>query len=199
VDPLATEREERFRALYSDAYPAVLRAWLFGIARHCLLNTQRGDGRQGALTVRLASTLLPHEADDGHDLDAVAQRLDVARAWSRLSPLHQEALALSVFEDLTSPQAARVLGITAPAYATLSHILSTPPDAEPFIDLPGPRRSRRKLVLIPLAATGLAVGALVIPGVGHQSRAYASWTAKPTPISGKDLAPVEVACRKTWP
>ncbi|WP_250008850.1 sigma factor [Actinoplanes sp. M2I2] len=31
------------------------RAWVFGIARHCLLNARRGQGRQDALAVRVAS------------------------------------------------------------------------------------------------------------------------------------------------
>ncbi|XVX20441.1 sigma factor-like helix-turn-helix DNA-binding protein [Actinomycetota bacterium] len=42
--------------------------------------------------------------------------MDLAHAWRRLSPVDQEALALAVYEDLTSPQAARVLGISAAAY-----------------------------------------------------------------------------------
>ena len=36
--------------------------------------------------------------------------------WKRLSAAEQEALALTVFDDLTSPQAALVLGITSTAY-----------------------------------------------------------------------------------
>lgn len=32
--------------------PDDVRAWLFGIARHCLLNTRRGVGRHEALAVR---------------------------------------------------------------------------------------------------------------------------------------------------
>ncbi|MGZ4580553.1 MAG: RNA polymerase sigma factor [Nocardioidaceae bacterium] len=86
-----------------------LRAWLFGIARHCLLNTQRGLGRRDALAVRVAEALPASGTLAGIDPDLIAERLDLAAAWRRLSETDQEALSLAVFEDLTSPQAARVL------------------------------------------------------------------------------------------
>lgn len=93
-----------------------VRAWLFGIARHCLLNTQRGQERRDALAVRVAETVSSAGLADGLDADLVAQRIDLAAAWRRLSETDQEALSLTVFEDLTSPQAGRVLGITAASY-----------------------------------------------------------------------------------
>ncbi|BBH67556.1 DNA-directed RNA polymerase sigma-70 factor [Actinoplanes sp. OR16] len=139
-------REARFRALYADTYDDVLRfaqrrvdhshaedvvadaflvawrrfaeaphrdddlrAWLFGVARNCLLNARRGADRRSALAVRLADA--DPVVDPVPDL-----RLDLAAAWKRLSPAEQEALALAVFEDLTSAQAARVIGISATAY-----------------------------------------------------------------------------------
>ncbi|MEU4427410.1 sigma-70 family RNA polymerase sigma factor [Actinoplanes sp. NPDC024001] len=91
------------------------RAWLFGIARNCLLNTARGLGRQDALAVRIAEITRPAEAGAPED-DAAVQRLDLAAAWRQLNAGEQETLALTVFEGLTSPQAARVLGITAASY-----------------------------------------------------------------------------------
>ena len=96
--------------------PDDLRAWLFGIARHCLLNTVRGEGRRDALAVRVAEAVPSAGLVDGLDADLVAARVDLAAAWRRLSDTDQEALSLTVFEDLTSPQAARVLGITAAGY-----------------------------------------------------------------------------------
>jgi RNA polymerase sigma-70 factor (ECF subfamily) len=48
--------------------------------------------------------------------DDVAGRVDLTRAWARLSPGDQQVLTLTVFEDLTGPQAARVLGISAIAF-----------------------------------------------------------------------------------
>ncbi|MGZ0153458.1 RNA polymerase sigma factor [Kribbella sp. WER1] len=82
------------------------RAWLFGIARNVILNTHRGARRQLAVAVRLAETV-PSALDD--DAELVARQVDLARAWGRLTDVHQETLALSVLDDLTAPQAAAVL------------------------------------------------------------------------------------------
>lgn len=90
--------------------------WLYAVARNCLLNAQRASGRQDAVTLRLGdslSTVAPtHTAVDAD----VAGRLDLVAAWQHLTPAEQEVLGLALFEDLPSPQAARVLGISAPAY-----------------------------------------------------------------------------------
>lgn len=94
------------------------RAWVFGIARNCLLTSHRGHGRREALAVRVADggpaasaadpTTTPH--------DALVAGLDLAAAWRRLRPAEQEVLALAVYEDLTSAQAAVVLGTTPTGY-----------------------------------------------------------------------------------
>ncbi|MDQ0620051.1 RNA polymerase sigma factor [Arthrobacter globiformis] len=90
------------------------RAWIFGIARNILLNAHRGEQRRQALGVRLAdATTRLHLDEDTH---AVMSRVDLSRAWRLLSEVHQEALGLTVFEDLTAPQAAAVLGISPVAY-----------------------------------------------------------------------------------
>jgi len=90
------------------------RAWLFGIARHVLLNQRRGLERQRAVGVRLAdhAQLRPHHIDDEH----LALLADLRRAWDRLSAVHQEVLGLTVFEDLDAPRAATVLGISPVAF-----------------------------------------------------------------------------------
>ncbi|PWJ49031.1 RNA polymerase sigma-70 factor, ECF subfamily [Quadrisphaera granulorum] len=93
------------------------RAWVFGIARNCLLTARRGSGRREALAVRVSDATEAGGAaatTDPHD-DVVAG-LDLAAAWRRLSPAEQEVLALTVFEDLTSVQAALVLGTTPTGY-----------------------------------------------------------------------------------
>lgn len=92
------------------------RAWLFGITRNCLLNARRGLQRRDALAVRIAEAMLVHPPPGESGPDLVALRVDLAQAWRRLDPGDQEVLALTVFEDLTSPQAGRVLGITSAAY-----------------------------------------------------------------------------------
>lgn len=103
-----------------DAVPTDLadaRAWLFGVARMTILAGLRGEQRRAALAVRV----LVHERVAGHgtaalDADLVARRLDLAQAWTRLSAVHQEALALTVWDGLDAPRAARVLGISPVAY-----------------------------------------------------------------------------------
>jgi RNA polymerase sigma-70 factor (ECF subfamily) len=96
------------------AEPADARAWLFGIARNLLLNAYRGERRRGALEVRIAETVSTHVATD--DAEVIARRVDLSRAWRRLTPQHQETLALTVWDHLTSSEAAIVLGISPVAY-----------------------------------------------------------------------------------
>jgi RNA polymerase sigma-70 factor (ECF subfamily) len=94
---------------------AAARAWLFGVARKTLQNTRRREDRHDAVAVRLAE-VRHGPADAGEHPDLVAHRVDIAAAWPLLSALHQEAIALSVLDRLTGPEAAAVLGISATAY-----------------------------------------------------------------------------------
>ena len=89
------------------------RAWIFGVTRHVLLNTYRGDQRRQALGGRLAEATPtgPETAPDD-----VVHRVDLAAAWRRLTPTHQEALALAVLDGLDAPRAAAVLGISPVAF-----------------------------------------------------------------------------------
>lgn len=90
------------------------RAWIFGITRNLMLNALRGERRRQALGVRLAeASTLTH--GDSH-ADSVSSRVDLGRAWELLSEVHQEALGLAIFENLTAPQAAHVLGISPVAF-----------------------------------------------------------------------------------
>lgn len=95
------------------ADPSEARAWLFGIARHCMLNATRSAGRLEALAVRIADAphALPLAATD-----AVETRVDLVSAWRRLDPTDQETLALTVFDELTSAEAGQILGISPPTY-----------------------------------------------------------------------------------
>lgn len=135
-----------------DDLPAAMpdaRAWLFGVARHALQNARRGSDRRTALAVRLAEASTP-DADAGNHSELVAQRVDIAAAWTQLSAAHQEAIALTVFDGLTAPEAATVLGISPAAYRlrlsrarrtlrrhTSSHSADSPaPSAAPEGSLP---------------------------------------------------------------
>lgn len=91
------------------------RAWLFGVARKTLQNARRREERHEAVAVRLAEGPRGPLAPGDHP-DLVACRVDVAAAWPRLSATDQEALALSVLDGLTAPEAAAVLGISATAF-----------------------------------------------------------------------------------
>jgi RNA polymerase sigma-70 factor (ECF subfamily) len=87
--------------------------WLYAVARHTLLNAARSDRRREALAVRIGEQ---QPTTDSLDTDGIARRADLATAWTRLSDTDQEVLALALWEDLPSPQAARVLGISPTAY-----------------------------------------------------------------------------------
>ncbi|UVJ39039.1 RNA polymerase sigma factor [Arthrobacter sp. CJ23] len=90
------------------------RAWVFGIARNLMLNARRGEQRRQALGVRLAeATAASHRPSHA---DLVSSRVDLGRAWALLSEVHQETLGLAIFEKLSAPQAAQVVGISPVAF-----------------------------------------------------------------------------------
>lgn len=97
------------------ARPSEARAWLFGVARGCLLNTTRGAIRRAALAVKLAEI---GSVDAPRDTSAedVIGLVDIAAAWRSLSAVESEALSLAVFEELSSAEAAAVLEITSTAF-----------------------------------------------------------------------------------
>lgn len=101
-----------------DDVPASLsaaRAWLFGVAYKTLQNSRRREDKQAAIAVRLAEVAQVTAGSD-QSSDALTDRVEVASAWPLLSAVHQEAIALAVFDGLTAPEAARVLGITPVAF-----------------------------------------------------------------------------------
>ncbi|MGO4807054.1 RNA polymerase sigma factor [Arthrobacter sp. 2MCAF15] len=90
------------------------RAWVFGIARNLLLNARRGEQRRQSLGIRLAE-VSPNLLSTSH-ADLVGSRIDLSRAWTLLSEVHQETLGLAVLENMAAPQAAKVLGISPVAF-----------------------------------------------------------------------------------
>jgi len=97
------------------AEPSAARAWLFGVARNALRNTWRREARTDAVAVRLGE-VRRGPADADHHPDMIACRVDIAAAWPLLSASDQEAIALSVLDGLTAPEAATVLGISPSAF-----------------------------------------------------------------------------------
>lgn len=92
--------------------PSEARAWLFVTARNLLANRTRRDRHQAAITVRIAS----QPAIGVGEHDDVAARLDLARAFARLTPTDQEVIALTAWDGLSQTEAAAVLGISAGTY-----------------------------------------------------------------------------------
>ena len=90
------------------------RAWLFTVAHNVLRNRQRSDVRQQSLALRI---LREPGTMPGAEADGVAARVDLVRAWQRLSVDDQQVLTLTVFEGLTGAQGAKVLGISRPAFS----------------------------------------------------------------------------------
>jgi RNA polymerase sigma-70 factor (ECF subfamily) len=130
--------------------PGRARAWLFGTARLCLFNEWRGLQRRDALAIRIAES--PEVSrNPAPDPDQLARRMDLANAWRRLAPADQEVLALTVWDGLSGPEAAAVLGISAVAYRlrlsrcrrTLRRLLGQPPTpaaTHPAVLTEGPQR-----------------------------------------------------------
>jgi RNA polymerase sigma-70 factor (ECF subfamily) len=130
--------EETFLTLWQQrTIPPHVRPWLFATARNLMLNAHRGTRRREALAVRIAAHLDTDAADPAHDADI---RMDLVAAWRTLSAADQEVLALALWEDLPSGEAAAVLGCSKPAYLM--------------------RLSRAKARLAPLLGTARLVPAL---------------------------------------
>lgn len=94
------------------------RAWLFGVARNCLLSDRRSRARYEQLGVAIADERATHTDEQLGDTEL---RLDLARAWRTLTPSHQEVLSLSTWEALSAAHASTVLGISAAAYRIRLH------------------------------------------------------------------------------
>ncbi|PPF72643.1 RNA polymerase subunit sigma-70 [Pseudoclavibacter sp. Z016] len=116
------------------------RAWLFGTARNCLLREWRELGRREELGARVSDVELNRPSNDESRLaDA---RLDLATAWQRLEPAHQEVLSLAIWEQLPSSLAGTVLGISAQSYRIRLHRARAA--LRQYLDSPTPSTTTRQ-------------------------------------------------------
>lgn len=82
------------------------------------------------------------------------------------------------------------------ADAMLERIIAAPVSPEDaLVGVPRQRRFSRKAIWVPVAAAAVAVGGIVIPGLGGSATAYASWTSTPSAVAARDLEAVTQACR----
>lgn len=109
------------------------RPWLFGIARNVIHVHRRGELKQLTVADELRKTLaaLPRH-DAPNDL-----HLDVQQALTNLSPQDREAIMLTAWDDLTTREAAKSLGISHTAFRVRLHRarrrlrLALTPDEQP--------------------------------------------------------------------
>ena len=85
-------------------------AWMLGVARRCLANHRRSGVRRSALADRLRAELPAAVA--GPDTDAA---VDAERALARLRDEDRELVTLVYWEQLTTKEAAAVLGASEAA------------------------------------------------------------------------------------
>lgn len=103
----------------------------------------------------------------------------------------------SALRSLDAAGATLSAGDQERARATLERIVAAAPStgaAQPAAPTPA-RRSRRRLVLLPMAVLTLAVASMLIPGLRGDAPAYASWTATPASVTSHDLDAVAAACQ----
>jgi len=97
----------------SGAIPPDPLPWLLAIARRVISTQRRSARRRGFLIARLLQTGSASPTDEATEVDLQAS---VRHALEHLTSADREALTLSAWDDLTSAQAAAVLGIKPAAY-----------------------------------------------------------------------------------
>ena len=90
--------------------PADPRPWLYGIARHLVVDRYREKARHPHLGLTAAPDGV---GPDAHGLTET--RLDLRQAWAQLGDDDREVLALVAWDDLSPADAAQVLGISRAA------------------------------------------------------------------------------------
>jgi RNA polymerase sigma-70 factor, ECF subfamily len=100
-----------------ESLPVEPMPWLYGVARNVVMRQLASGAREGRTLAAVASELAV-SARAAWD-SAGDPRL--SRAWERLSDSDREVLALVAWEELSVPEAAAVLGCSAPAFSVRLH------------------------------------------------------------------------------
>jgi RNA polymerase sigma factor (sigma-70 family) len=88
--------------------------WLYGIARGVLANERRTSNRRLSLAARIAAEPAALDSSDNHDHE-------VLQALASLRESDREALLLSAWEELSTREAASVVGCSAATFAVRLH------------------------------------------------------------------------------
>jgi len=91
--------------------------WVYGVARHCLENAERGERRQRRLAARITVVDPPEEAV--REVDPPDARVNAA--LEALRPEDAELLRLWAWEQLGPSEIAEVLGVTPNAVSIRLH------------------------------------------------------------------------------
>jgi RNA polymerase sigma-70 factor, ECF subfamily len=100
-----------------DQVPEHALPWVYGVARNCLANIQRGDRRQVRLAARITVVDPPQEAE--REAESPDER--VKAALDAMRPEEVDLLRLWAWEQLGPGEIAEVLGITPNAVSIRLH------------------------------------------------------------------------------
>ncbi|MDT0398366.1 MULTISPECIES: RNA polymerase sigma factor [Streptomyces] len=127
LDGRTSEVEEVVAEVFTVAWrrradlPAAPLPWLYGVARNCLANAVRGQGRRRRLVHRLGND---HTAHRRHLVAGPGTETPgdwVHEALARLAPADQEVLRLTAWEELGVDEVAVALGCGRRAAAMRLH------------------------------------------------------------------------------
>jgi RNA polymerase sigma-70 factor (ECF subfamily) len=92
--------------------------WLYAVARRTLANVYRSDKHR----LRVSEWLQAQpQQDSGDHAEGVALRLAVATAFDALCEADQEVLRLALWDEVSAPQGAKILGCGVGAYHVRLH------------------------------------------------------------------------------
>lgn len=124
------DRRDDVDDVVSEVYAAVWRrlddaleadiplAWIYGIAYRTIGNRRRGTLRTLRLVDRLRAQPAPHRSTPEEDVAAAHARRELRAvldaALAELSPVDAEIVRLSVWEELSHPEIAAIVGVDTP-------------------------------------------------------------------------------------